>query len=62
MSIRLEESWKKRLSEEFEKNYFKDSNIKLEIALGKGKKKHDKRQDQAKKDVERKLRQKSYDF
>lgn len=36
--------------------YFKDSNIKVEIALGKGKKLHDKREDQAKKDVERKLR------
>lgn len=36
--------------------YFKDSNIKVEIALGKGKKLHDKRQDEAKKDVERQLR------
>lgn len=37
------------------KIYFKDSLCKLEIALGKGKKLHDKRQDKAKKDVERKL-------
>ena len=36
--------------------YFKGSTVKVEIALGKGKKLHDKRQDQAKKDVERKLR------
>ncbi len=36
--------------------YFKKSRIKLEIGLGKGKKQHDKRHDQAKKDVERKLR------
>lgn len=37
--------------------YFKDSLVKLEIALGKGKKVHDKRQAEAKKDVERKIRQ-----
>lgn len=36
--------------------YFKDSRVKVEIALGKGKKLHDKREDQAKKDIERKLR------
>lgn len=36
--------------------YFKDSLIKLEIALAKGKKLHDKREDSAKKDVERKLK------
>ena len=42
------------------KIYFKGSRVKLEIALGKGKKQHDKRQDQAKKDVERKLRQRDY--
>lgn len=41
--------------------YFKKSLVKLEIALGKGKKLHDKRQDKAKKDVERKLRQGKYD-
>lgn len=36
--------------------YFKGSVVKMEIALAKGKKLYDKRQDQAKKDVERKLR------
>ncbi len=36
--------------------YFKDSNVKIEIALAKGKKLHDKRQDQAKKAVEKKIR------
>ena len=40
--------------------YFKKSNIKLEIALAKGKKIHDKRHDMAKKDVERKLQRKDY--
>ena len=40
--------------------YFKNSLIKMEIALGRGKKQHDKRQDQAKKDVERKLKQRDY--
>lgn len=42
------------------KIYFKGSRVKLEIALGKGKKLHDKRQDSAKKTVERKLRQGDY--
>jgi SsrA-binding protein len=37
--------------------YFKDSLVKCEIALAKGKKLYDKRDDAAKKDVERKLRQ-----
>lgn len=41
--------------------YFKDSRVKLEIALGKGKKLHDKRQDKATKDVERKLKQRNFD-
>ena len=41
--------------------YLKKNLAKLEIALGKGKKLHDKRQDKAKKDIERKLRQKNYD-
>jgi SsrA-binding protein len=41
--------------------YFKKSLVKLEIALGKGKKLHDKRQDKAKKDVERKLQQGKYE-
>jgi len=40
--------------------YFKNSLVKIEIALGRGKKLHDKRQDQAKKDVERKLKQRDY--
>ena len=40
--------------------YFKKSKIKLEIGLGKGKKLHDKRQDQAKKDAQKKLRQGDY--
>lgn len=40
--------------------YFKSSKIKLGIALGKGKKQHDKRHDKAKKDVERKLRRGDY--
>jgi SsrA-binding protein len=41
--------------------YFKKSLVKVEIALAKGKKLYDKRQTQAKKDVERKLRQGKYD-
>lgn len=41
--------------------YFKDRTVKLEIALGKGKKNYDKRQDEAKKDVQRKLQRKEYD-
>lgn len=43
------------------KIYFKNSNVKMEIGLGKGKKLHDKRQDKAKKDIERKLKQRKYD-
>lgn len=42
--------------------YFKGSYVKIEIGLGKGKKLYDKRQDKAKKDVEKKLRQKNYDL
>ena len=42
------------------KIYFKNSHIKMEIALAKGKKLHDKRQDKAKKDIERKLQQRDY--
>lgn len=42
------------------KLYFKNSNIKMQIALARGKKQHDKRQDKAKKDVERKLQQRDY--
>jgi SsrA-binding protein len=41
--------------------YFKESRVKLEIALARGKKKFDKRQDEAKKTVERKLRQQQFD-
>lgn len=41
--------------------YFKSSKVKVEFALAKGKKQHDKRQDAAKKTVERKLRQGNYD-
>ena len=41
--------------------YFKDSLVKCEIALAKGKKLFDKRDTAAKKDVERKLRQGKYD-
>ena len=36
--------------------YFKNSFVKLEIGIGKGKKLYDKRQDLAKKDAERKIR------
>ena len=41
--------------------YFKDSLVKCEIALAKGKKLYDKRDSAAKKDVERKLRQGQYE-
>jgi SsrA-binding protein len=41
--------------------YFKDSLVKCEIALGKGKKHFDKRDTAAKKDVERKLRQGNFE-
>lgn len=41
--------------------YFKRSNVKIEIALGKGKKNYDKRHVQASKDVQRKLQRGSYD-
>jgi SsrA-binding protein len=40
--------------------YFKRSLIKVEIALGKGKKLYDKRQDQMKRDVDRKIKQGQY--
>jgi SsrA-binding protein len=43
------------------KIYFKDSKIKLEFALGKGKKLHDKREADKEKDVKRKLQRGSYD-
>ena len=35
--------------------YFKDSKIKVEIGIGKGKKLYDKREDMAKKDAQRKI-------
>ncbi|MBT3584612.1 MAG: SsrA-binding protein SmpB [Halobacteriovoraceae bacterium] len=41
--------------------YFKNSNVKMQIALGRGKKRHDKRHAEAKKDIERKLRQGKFD-
>ncbi len=40
--------------------YFTGSLVKMEIALGRGKKDFDKRADKAKKDVERKLQQRDY--
>ena len=36
--------------------YFKDSFVKVELGIGKGKKMYDKRQDLAKKDAQRKIR------
>ncbi len=42
--------------------YFKGSRVKLEIALAKGKKLHDKRETEAKRDVERKIQKGNYDF
>ena len=41
--------------------YFKDSRVKCEIALAKGKKLYDKRDASAKKDLDRKLRQGNYE-
>ena len=43
------------------KLYFKGANVKIEIALAKGKKLYDKRNAKAEKDVERKLRQGKYE-
>lgn len=43
------------------KLYFKGAYVKIEIALAKGKKLHDKRQATAQKDIERKLRQGRYE-
>lgn len=43
------------------KLYFKGPYVKIEIALAKGKKLHDKRQAKAEKDIERKLRQGNYE-
>jgi len=42
------------------KIYFNKGKVKVEIGLGKGKKKYDKRQDDAKKSVEKRLRQGDY--
>lgn len=39
------------------KIYFKDSRVKVEIALGKGKKTHDKRQDMKKKDAQKSMKE-----
>ena len=41
--------------------YFKNSRIKLEFALARGKKKYDKRQVEAKRDAEKKIRKANYD-
>ena len=43
------------------KIYFKDSKIKLEFALAKGTKLHDKRDSEKEKDVARKLRRGDYE-
>lgn len=43
------------------KIYFKDSKVKLEFALAKGKKAHDKRDSEKEKDVARKLQRGQYD-
>lgn len=43
------------------KIYFKDSKVKLEFALAKGKKAHDKRDAEREKDVARKLQRGNYD-
>lgn len=43
------------------KIYFKDSRVKLEFALGKGKKLHDKRESDKERDVQRKLQRGNYD-
>lgn len=41
--------------------YFKDSKVKLEIALARGKKLHDKRESDQKRDVERNIRRGNYE-
>jgi SsrA-binding protein len=43
------------------KIYFKDSKVKLEFALGKGKKLHDKRESDKEKDIKKKLQRGNYD-
>ena len=42
------------------KIYFKNSKVKLEIALAKGKKLYDKRQDEAKKDIKKRIKKGEY--
>jgi len=42
------------------KIYFNKGKVKIELGVGKGKKKYDKRQDEAKKSAEKKLRQEDY--
>ena len=41
--------------------YFKDSKVKIEIALAKGKKLYDKRETLAERDINRKIHQKNFD-
>lgn len=43
------------------KIYFKDSRVKLEFALAKGKKLHDKRESEKERDVQRNLNRRNYD-
>lgn len=43
------------------KIYFHDSRVKLEFALGKGKKLHDKRESDKERDVQRKIQRGNYD-
>lgn len=43
------------------KLYFKDSRVKLEFALGKGKKLHDKRESDKSRDIERNIRRGQYE-
>ena len=50
----------KRVSVIPTKIYFSKGKIKIEIGMGKGKKKYDKRQDEAKKSAEKKIRQGEY--
>lgn len=41
--------------------YFKSNRIKIELAIGRGKKAHDKREDSKKKDIEKKLKRGIYE-
>lgn len=59
--IKIENEIKtQRLSVVPTKIYFTKGKVKLEFALGKGKKSYDKRQDEAKKSVEKRLKQGDY--